>query len=66
MMLVFLMTFAAKYLVEEYLLADIAATDYTTKHTCLYYSIIIGSFLTGAYYIVNNGRKFIDDSTRYV
>lgn len=42
------------------------ATEHTFKQTMFHHSVVAGTFLAGVLWITNNGRKFIDDSTRYV
>jgi len=41
-------------------------TELTLKHQALHYVTVGFTFLAGLYYIINNGRSFIDDCSRYV
>jgi hypothetical protein len=38
----------------------------THKHLALQYMAVAGMFLSGIYYVINNGRNFVDDCTRFV
>mgnify|MGYP000997065339 CR=1 FL=1 len=64
--IVCLLTFVVKLAVEQYLFTGLANEDFSPKQTSLYYMLVLGTLACGSYYIVNNGRSFIDDSTRYV
>ena len=40
--------------------------QHSFKQTMFHHSVVAGTFLAGVLWITSNGRKFIDDSTRYV
>lgn len=64
-----IMTIFAKYFVEEHVLPPQDMLEngiYTPKQRSLQVIVILGTLMTGIYYITQNGRKFIDDASRYV
>ena len=65
----FVMTLLAKFLVEEFVLPPQHLLEgglYTMKQRVLHSLVVFGTFMTGIYFIANNGRKFIDDASRFV
>lgn len=64
--LMMLMTVFAKYFVENHVLTVQEYSLYTLKQKALHAFVILGTFMAGLYSITQNGRKFIDDASRYV
>lgn len=59
------LTIIANMFVRNYLL-QIVEEELTTKHTILHHLVVFGTFFAGLYCLYSNGRKFIDDCTRFV
>lgn len=59
-----LMASLVQYAVKNHILHDVV--DPTWKHQAVLFGSVVGTLLAGVYFIVNNGRYFIDDSTRFV
>jgi hypothetical protein len=66
LMVIVMMTMFAKYFVEEHVLPPMLESGYSAKQRTLQVLVILGTIMTGLYFIGQNGRKFIDDSSRYV
>ena len=63
LVMTFIFTFIVKLVVEGWILSD---ASYTMKQSILYTFIVGGTMFSGINYIIQNGRNFTDDSTRYV
>jgi len=59
-------TLFSKFVIEETILRGVQPDDYTTKQLVLHSMVVFGTFIAGVYSILNNGRNYIDDCTRYV
>lgn len=64
-MLIFMMTYGT-HVVFQFIISSLEAEQLTWRHTFLNFLVVLGTFAAGMYGILLNGRKFIDDSTRYV
>lgn len=68
-MVILMMTLFAKYFVEEHVLPSqlmLEGGSYSGKQRILQVMVVIGTLMSGLYFIVQNGRKFIDDASRFV
>lgn len=61
-----MMTIVANKFSRQYFLTLFDPNEISWKHHLVHWFTVIGTFLAGLYYILSNGRSYIDDSTRYV
>ena len=64
-MLIFMMTYGT-HVVYQFIISSLDQSQLTWKHSFLNFLVVVGTFTAGLYGILLNGRKFVDDSTRYV
>jgi hypothetical protein len=64
--LIFVLTIISHFVFKNLVISQLNQSELTMKHTALNVMVVLGTFLAGVYSILNNGRKFVDDSTRYV
>ena len=63
------LTLLAKVLVEDFVLPPAHELEngyYSFKQRILHCLVVFGTLVTGGFFIMQNGRKFIDDASRFV
>jgi hypothetical protein len=71
LVMVIILTFVAKIMVESMILPSSIEEQtklvvYNSKQKMLHGLVVFGTFLAGVYVVLQNGKKLIDDASRFV